>query len=544
MHRSRLTAVAAVLAGLVPLAACSGSGGGKGADPAGTAPVPVTTAVPAPTSEVASITWNIPSGEPPVLDPAASSIEPVSTVVANLCESLFTFGPGYERLPALATDLAHPDPLTYVVKLREGVRFWNGDPVTADDVLYSIQRILNPALGSAWIGWSAHLRDVRVTGAHEITIRLRKADVLVPNFLATPAFSVVQKKYAERAGKAFGTAQGGLMCTGAYKLGTWAQGQRITIERNDGWWNAETAKPKVGKVDFTFVTDPAAQAAALASGDVDGQFTAPRAAHAQLAGKGNLLFNTGLGATFLAVLKQDGALGDPAVRAALQKVIDYRGILESVYGGTAQPLRSLVPPGAWGYAPEALKAGYDALPEPAQDLDGAKKLAAGSAKAKEKIVLAYATSSEEETRIATAIGDSAAQAGLNVELRPLNPQQYGGIFSSAEARAELDAFIVTGYLDFPEPVAYYSYFTTGNFYNFAGYRNTDYDKAVAAAQGEEDPVKRAGHVVKAQAVMAADLVNIPIATQYVNVYYGSKLTGLAPSHRDVYTPWAASLGGK
>ncbi|WP_067476352.1 ABC transporter substrate-binding protein [Actinomadura hibisca] len=540
MTRPSLAALAAAVLASGALAACSGGGPG----PAGQAAVPdLTTSVPAPTRDVDTVRWSTAAGEPPTLDPAQSSIEAVSTVVANMCEGLFSFGPDYRREPALATGLDHPDPLTYVIRLRAGVTFWDGRPVTPEDVVYSVRRLLDPKLGSSWIGWAANLRGIEATGRDQITIKLKRPDVLVPNFLATPAFHVVQKSFAEAAGKDFGTAARGVMCTGPYKFVRWTQGQNIALSRNDAWWNTKV-KPRVKNLAFSFITDPAAQAAALSSGDVDGMFNVPRAAHKQLAGKGNMLFGRSLAPTFLSVTNPRGALSDPATRQALRALIDYKGVIGSVYQGTAQPLRALVPPSAWGYAGDVFQAEYDKLPEPVQDLDKAKSLVSGSAKAKEKIVLAYARTIEEESRTATAIADTAKQVGMNVELKPLTAEQFGAMFGSPAARAGVDLFLSTGYLDFPEPLEYYQYFTTGHFYNFAGYSDREYDAAARAAQGTEDPAARARLIVKAQAIMARDLVTIPIATQHVNVYYGPKLTGLVPRQSYVYTPWATTLGGK
>ncbi|HEX2316730.1 MAG TPA: ABC transporter substrate-binding protein [Thermomonospora sp.] len=539
MTALRPAALAALLAGVCALAACSSGGG-----PAATQDAPtVTTSVPAAARDVDTVTWNTPSGEPPTLDPAQSSIDSVSTIAANMCEALFTFGPDYRREPALATGVEQPDPRTYVIRLRRGVRFWDGRPVTVEDVVYSIRRILDPGLGSSWIGWARHLDTVEVTGRDEVTIRMKKTDVLVPNYFATPAFSVVQKDFAEAAGKRFGTAGTGVMCTGPYKLGRWTQGQNITLTRNDAWWNTGV-RPRVKNLRFTFVTDPSAQTAALASGDVDGQFNVPRAAHGRLARQGNLLFGRSLAPTFLSVLDARGPLADPATRQALQALIDYKGITGSVYRGTAQPLRALVPPAAWGYAADVFQREYAKLPEPVQDLDKARALVNGSARARQKIVLAYTTAIEEETRIATAIAAGAASVGMSIELKPLTAEQFASVFSSPRAREGIDLFLTSGYLDFPEPLAYYQYFTTGNFYNFSGYSNKDYDAALAAAMTTEDPAERAGHVVRAQAIMARDLATIPVATQFVNVYYGPDLAGLVPRQNYLYTPWATMLGGK
>ncbi|GAA3583231.1 ABC transporter substrate-binding protein [Nonomuraea rosea] len=539
MKRPRPAALAALLAGACTLAACANSAA-PAAEQA-TAPV-ITTSVPAPAKDVDTVDWNVPAGEPPTLDPALSAIESVSTVAANMCEGLFTLGQDYRPEPALATALEHPDPLTYVIRLRDGVTFWDGKPVTPEDVVYSVKRVLDPKLGSSWIGWAAHLRGIDVTGRDEITVKLKKPDIVVPNFFAMPAFFVVQKDFAQAAGKDFGTAKGGVMCTGPYRLGTWTQGQNIVLTRNDAWWN-RAARPKVKNLRFSFITDPSAQSAALAGGDVDGQFSVPRAAHDRLAGKGRLLYGQSLATTFLSVLNQQGALSDPATRQALQALIDYKGITASVYRGTAQPLRALVPPAAWGYAEDVFQAAYDKLPEPVQDLAKAKRLVSGSAKAKEKIVLAYTTAIEEETRIATAIADAAGQAGMSIELKPLTAEQFGAVFSAPQARAGIDLFLASGYLDFPEPLAYYQFFTTGNFYNFGGYRNADYDAAIATAMVTADDAARARKVAEAQAIMAGDLLNIPIATQYVNVYYAPHLAGLVPRQSYLNTPWAVALGG-
>lgn len=538
MTRTRRPTALAVILGVCAITACSG--GGSAAKPE--APK-LTTSVPAPARAVDTVTWNLPTGEPATLDPALAATESGGTVIANMCEGLFTYGPDYEREPALATSAEHPDPLTHVLHLREGVTFWNGDPVTAEDVVYSVERVLDPAFGSSWIAWARHLDRIEITGAHEITVRLKRPDALVPGFFASPGFFVVQKRFAEKAGKSFGTAQGGVMCTGPYEFGRWTQGQRITLTRNDDWWNT-AVKPKVKNLEFGFIADPAAQTAALAGGDVDGQFLIPTAARAQLEGKGNLLYGKSLNTTFLSVLNQRGALADPAVREALRALIPYEGIVESVYQGTAEPLRALVPPSAWGYAENAYEQAYEKLPVPEQDLDKAKKLIAGAPDAEQKIVLAYTTAIEEETRIATAIADTAGQAGLNIELRPLTGEQFGAMFASPEARKGVDLFLSTGFLSFPEPLEYYGYFTTGHFYNFPGYRNAKYDAAIAKAQSTEDPAGRARLVTEAQAILAADMITMPLVSQYMSVYYGPELTGVVPRANYLYTPWATALGGE
>jgi peptide/nickel transport system substrate-binding protein len=538
--RALLTGVAAVT--VVGLLAGCGGGTGSGGAAAAFKPTLATTA-PVGDKAVDSITWNIGSGEPSSLDPAMSSVESVSTIVSNLCEPLMTWDADYQQQPALATSVDHPDDTTWVFHLRTGVTFWDGSPMTSADVVYSIDRILNPDLGASWIGWAPEGAKVTADDASTVTVTVPHFNSVIENYFATPAFTVVSKAYAEKAGKAFGTAAGGVMCTGPYKLEKWQSGQSITLTRNDAWWDTAAA-PKVKDVKFTFATDPAAQTAALVKGDVDGQFAVPVSSFSQLSkAGGNLEFASSLAPTFLSVLNFDGALGDPNVLNALQDSIDYKGVIQAVYHGAATQLNALVPPAAWGYAKDVYQAGYDALGTPTQDLAAAKKLVSESSKASQPISLAYLTASGEETRTATAIADAANSVGLNVQLKPLTAEQFNAFFASADARKGIDLFLVTGYLDFPDPVEYYQYFSIGSFYNFNGYANQEYTGHITAALGQSDPDKKAAEVVAAQAIMAKDLINIPILTQYVSVYYGKRLGGYLPSQSYLYTPWLTRLAG-
>ncbi|MFT4082875.1 MAG: ABC transporter substrate-binding protein [Nocardioides sp.] len=533
-----LTATIAVL-GLVVTACGGGSGGGAAASFSPT----VATTAPSGSKAVDTITWNLPSGEPSSLDPAMSALESVSTVVANMCEPLMRWGDDYQQEPGLATSVDHPNRTTWVFHLRTGVKFWNGTTMTAADVVYSLKRILDPATASSWAGWAPEGATVKATGGDTVTVTVPHYGSAMESYFATPAFTIVSKAYAQKEGKAFGTAQGGVMCTGPYQLASWKSGQSITLKANPNYWDTAD-EPAVKTAKFTFVTDQSAQIAGLQSGDIDGQFTVPVSAYSQLqkAG-GHLLFANSLAPTFLSVLDSSGALGDPKIRQALQKTVDYQGIVDAVYHGAATPLRALVPPAAWGYAEGVYQAGYDALPEPSQDLAAAAALVKRSSRASEKIVLAYTSASTEETKAATAIADSATSIGLDVELKPLTAEEFGALFSSAQARKGIDLMLVSGYLDFPDPVTYYQYFTAGSFYNFNGYSNKRYTALINAALSEPDEDAKAADVVKAQAIMAKDLINIPILTQYVSVYYGKDLGGYLPSQDYLYSPWLAQLGG-
>jgi peptide/nickel transport system substrate-binding protein len=531
-------AAAGSVAAAVLLSACSGSGSSTATfDPT------ITTKVSAATAAVPAITWNLPTGEPTSLDPALSALESNSTVVSNLCESLQTQTTSGKVQAGLASSIDQTDPTTYVIHLRSGVKFWDGAPMTAADVVYSVERVLNPKTGSSWAGWPGAGATVTATGSDEVTVKTKTPNALAHNYFATPAFAVVEKAFAEKAGAKFGTATGGVMCTGPYKLQSWSSGSNVVVVKNDAWWNTAT-KPLVDKVTFTFTTDSSAQVAALRSGSVDGQFGVPVSGFKSLSTQGTMLFNDSYAMEFLPVINLKGALADVKTREALQKSVDYAGIAQSIYKGTAQPLRFIVGPATWGYAKDVYQAAYDKLPAAKQDLAAAKSVLKGSSYNGETITIAYVVGNDEETKMATVIADSANSIGLKISLKPLQPADYAGLFSSAEARKGIDAFVTTGYLDFPEPVEYLQYFTSGSYYNFAGYSNPKYDQAIGAALTQFDDTKRAQDATDAQAIIAADYANIPLVSQYINVYYSNKLAGLVPAPSYLYAPWLTSLGGK
>lgn len=539
MKVRRSIAAATAVGTLLVVAACGGGSGGSGSAPT---KVELSGKVDAPTTEVDSITWNLPNGEPTTLDPAQSALENISTVVGNTCENLMRFGPDYTIEPGLAEKVTQPDDTTYVFDLRKDATFWDGNPVTPEDVVFSIERTVADETASPWAAAYLSLESVEKTGDSQVTISFSKPTSIFAWYQATPSTAVVEKKFVEEAGDTFGTATGGIMCTGPYKVQEWKSGQDIALTRNDGYWGE---KPLVKSATFTFDSDPASRTAALLRGDVDGAFENPVSSLSKLGSSdaGTLLFGQSLSPVFVSTFVNDPAIANEDVRAALAKIVDYNGIAKNVYGGAAKPIKTLTPPSTWGYAEETFQKSWDALPEATQDLAEAKQLVddAGDVPA---ITLAYDNSSAEESKIALSMQSTAKQVGLTIDLRSLSSTDYYKIFYDEKAREGLSAYLVRGYLDFPEPLEYDQYATTGSYYNFSGYDNPEYDALLAQAEATLDDQARAELIVKAQKLTAADGYSIPLVTPYINVFVSKELTGLQPSQRFLYTPWLASLGGK
>ncbi|WP_217702420.1 ABC transporter substrate-binding protein [Nocardioides guangzhouensis] len=143
---------AAAAAGLLALglvtAACSGTADSSETGHAGSA-YELTTTTPKPSGDLDSFTWSI-YAEPFSLDYAYAFDYPPNQVLANVCESLLRWNPDLSIEPGLAEKYEHPDPTTWVYTIRQGVTFHDGSPLTPEDVVASLQRHLDPAVGSFW----------------------------------------------------------------------------------------------------------------------------------------------------------------------------------------------------------------------------------------------------------------------------------------------------------------------------------------------------------------------------------------------------------
>ncbi|MFJ3924535.1 ABC transporter substrate-binding protein [Streptomyces sp. NPDC090022] len=121
--------------------------------------------------------------------------------------------------PGLAEKVGHPDSVTWVYDLRPGVRFHSGAAMTADDVVVSLNRHRDPALGSYWVEDFKNVASVEKTGPLQVTVTLTTPDALFPQAMANSAGTVAGAAAMAEQGAAFGTADGGLDCTGCAVAG-------------------------------------------------------------------------------------------------------------------------------------------------------------------------------------------------------------------------------------------------------------------------------------------------------------------------------------
>lgn len=539
-HRSRRVAAgAAVLAAASLLAGCTAAAPSpaKGAKPE------LTEALPVPTSEVDRLDWAL-YAEPSSLDPIYPNDFPPMEVLANVCESLMRISPDFEIEPALAESVEQPDPLTLVYTLRPGVTFHSGAPLTADDVVYSLDRARSDELGSFHTAVYANVADIAATAPDQVTITLTAPDQTLPQALATGAGRIVSRASTEAQGQAFGGPGSELDCTGPYSLASWRAGEGISLERFDGYWD-DTLPALVNEVEFSFVRDPAARVNALLSGEVDGTWGVPASGYAKLqsSGAGTLAFGRTSGSYVAMVTDLTGPLSDPRIREALALSIDQEGIIQAAVGGAADPLATPASPGTWGFAREDFEAAYGEIADARGGAEEAKQLVTEAGAPTEPITIAV-TSSQAEMPIIGAEVQRAAQAiGLEAELTSLPADGYNALYSDASAREGIDLIFSLWQTDFPDPTQIYQYLESDNFFNLSGWSNADFDADLDTSRAVADPQARAAALIDAQRIAVEDPTWLPIYTPYNAVFLGEGLTGVPTSAVQLNYPWAATIGG-
>lgn len=534
---------------VVAVAAC----GGGNSSPAGTsssAPTSrlVSTAPPG-RGDVSEITWDLPNGEPTTLDYVKAGDYGPDMIVSNLCDDLFRLDPTWKDHPELAQSYSYPNPTTLVLNIRHGVKFWDGKPLTATDVAYSLQRNMEPSTGAVNGGFFATVKAIQQTGPYQVTVRFKSPDELFIKELATVVGAVVEKAYVQKAGnKSFGTSRGGVMCSGPYELQSWTPGQQLVLARNPHYWDT-SLQPKVGKVVVKFISDTSSLTSALRSGEIDGAYEVPAISIPALrsSSAGSLYFGPSLEIEQFQSSTTTGPAANPKVRKALGISIDRAAIAQKIYYGAATPNKTLTPPSAWDPAARSIyRAAYDKLPGLTPDIAAARKLIAGVPGKSQPIVLAIQAGDQTSINLATLIQQNAAQIGLHVQIKEMQPLDFSNLFYLPQYRKGIGIVLSNGFLDVPDQLDYLAYWIyPDSYFNWIKYDDKTVQHMANDALATFSARKRAQLLTAAQARYMKDYqIVTPIVSLDEISFLSKKLGGATTSFAYIFEPSFAYIGAR
>jgi len=319
------------------------------------------------------------------LDPHSQNHSTTNAIVGHSYETLVRYTANYQIEPALATKWTQVTPTQMRFELRKGVKFHDGTPFTADDVVFSFGRIKQPTSTTAI--YVAGVNEVKKVDDHTVDFILAGPNPLV--LRNATSFFIMSKAWAEKnntvkvqdyKAKEENFASRNVMGTGPYRITGWMPEQRVTMTINNDWWDKHTSNVK--EVIYTPIKSDPTRVAALLSGDVDMLTDLPTQDVARLRADPKLKIVDGpeVRTIFLAPdvgspelkysnIKGKNPFADRRVRQALSMAIDREAIKRSTMRGLSIPAGVMVAPGVNGNAPD-----IDLVTK--FDPEGAKKLLA------------------------------------------------------------------------------------------------------------------------------------------------------------------------
>ena len=541
--------MAAVAAGTMVVTACTGSTSGPtsspGGTPSGNAPpgAGLTAITPTGTKPVSSVVWAI-NRDVISLDPIYDAAYPEYTADSLMCESLLRQAPDGSIEPGLAT-VSSPSPTTMVFTLRPGVKFWDGHPVAPADVVYSLDRQFSSNLGGYNSADFSRVALITATGTSQVTIKLKQPDYWLEGELASIPGIVIEKNFAEKEAKNYGTPAGSIMCTGAYMLKSWTPGVGLVAVRNPHYWNP-SVHPLVGQITLKAVPDAASVTAGLLTGAIQGDYAVGLPTLDQLKDSSSVKVYRGPGwsSDVFAITSLKGVLGNLNVRRALSLALNRQAIINSVYQGAAQLPRWLANPGTFGYGKAVFDAAYGSSPVLTQNIAEARKLVQQAGDTGKTITIGTSSQLAVIAEVTAAYQAAAQAIGLNVILRSVSAQDYINFFTDPKFRAGIDGLPEVDYGDYADPAALLAHIVLpGGIENFDHFNDPTITAEVEQARTTASPSKRAALIAEAEKLTAEQLPFIPDVQPDTVLVLEKDLTGAVSSSAYLFSPWADSLGG-
>lgn len=477
------------------------------------------------------------------LDPIQAFDYPEDTVDTALCDSVLRQNPDGSIAPGLAV-ATYPTPTKLVLNLRSGPRFWDGRPVTAADVVYSLDRAANPNGGGFYASVFSRVKSIVATSPAMVTITLTRPDYWLTGELSQMPGVVVEKAFAQKAGKQLGTPQGLTMCSGPYEVKKWIAGQQLVAVANPHYWDS-TLTPQVHEIIFKGVSDDASLTAGLETGAIQGTYPTAVSTLPQLQRAHNLTVTEGpgFGVDAMVISNLTGTLKDVRVRQALSMAIDRSAYIQAIYHGYAQLPRGEENPGAWGYGRSVFQRDWAKLPIPTVQIAKAKALIKAAGATGKSITIGTTSEVQQLSTAAEVTRQAATQIGLKVTIKSVSAADFINFFTDAGARKGIDMFPTGNYPDYADPAGLYRTFALPDgSQNYDKFNDPQTTADLDAARTAANPDLRADYVAKAGDRIMQTLPWIPLAAPDSLVITTKQLTGAPTSFVYMGGPWANMMG--
>lgn len=442
------------------------------------------------------------AGEPDQLDPHKTTSYFAFEVLENVYDTLVAPDENLEMQPALAEDWdLSDDQLTWTFHLRDGVTFHDGSPFTSEDVVYSLNRIIDDELANAW-----RLSAIeRIEATDDLTVTITVAQP-TPNLLSNlggfKGVAIVQKDNVES-----GDITTKPIGTGPFSLTGYSQGDTIELTANPDYWDGA---PQLGGVTYTFLSEGNTAVAALKSGEVQWTDSIPTQQLAQLQEEDDL--DVGVEPStdywYLALNEGHEPYDDPRVRQAIAFAIDRDAIAQVTSYGTAEVNQLAIPSqSAW----------YTSFDGYRTDPERAEQLLAEAGVGELKLDLLASSDYPETVTAAQVIADNLKPLGIEVSIR----QPDFATWLDEQNSGNFDMLMMSWLGNIDPDDFYYAQHHSDGASNAQGYSNPKVDELLDAGRIETDTEKRKEIYAEAATMIAED-------ASYIYLYNPSVIQAWSP----------------
>ena len=461
--------------------------------------------------------------EPTSLDPHKTSQGSDVNIISDLMMGLTTNAPDGSPEPGMATHWeTSPDGLTWTFHLRQG-KWSDGTPVTADDFVFGLQRVLDPqtAATSAYLLFvlknaqavsegKAPLSalGVRALDPHTLEITLEQPTAYLLELAKYVVFFPVPRHVVERYGDDWVQPEN-YVSNGAFQLADWRLGDRVTVTRNPRFWDADNVC--LDRVNYYPTTDLISAERQVARGELDLNrgFQSNRYDRLRKTMPEFARTSLSLATAYMSLNTRDVvALKDVSVRRALSMAIDREFMTSRLLRTGQLPAYAFVPPPIANYVKDRPRLAWANMPLVERQARARALLAEAGYGPEQPLKITITASNNTSTQLlAEAIQADWRAVGVDLAI-----QQYEfGVALAAYRNRAFELGIIAWYADFNDPVTFLGLMKSDiGIQNYGDYSNPVYDATLEAASREPDSAERAQFLAQAEQLMLDDEATIPL----------------------------------
>lgn len=476
--------------------------------------------------------------EPETLDPHRAVGVPASHILRDLFEGLTTESAEGDLIPgaALRWNISR-DARTYTFYLRRDLVWSNGDPLTAEDFVYSLRRAADPATAAnaarnllpilnarEVLAGELPTEELGITLLDEFTMQITLTGP-TPYFLgllAHPIAFPVNRRNIEEFGDQF-SRPGNLVSNGAYVLQRWVPRVEIVLEKNPQF--REAADTLVERVHYYPIEDQSTEVKAFRAGEIDWTNEVPNNQFRWLQKNyaDELVVSPWMGSYFFGFnLLREPFIDNPSLRMALVLAVDRDILTEKVAQFGELPSYSLVPPGIDGYVPFTPEYADWTQEERNHEARRLYEQAGYSEERPLRVEIRYNTS-ENHKKMALAVASMWKQVlGVNSSL--VN-EEFRVFLQNRAQKVVTEVFRAGWVSDYNDPYSFLELFRTGHGRNDYGYSNSTFDALLDQVGTERVRARRERLMFEAERVLISDQVILPIYTYVTKRLVSTQLRG-------------------